>query len=296
MAPKNFNNDDKAVIHYIFSSLYSHSINNFATFDGRVHNQWSTKELNNAFFQKHYPDYVTLNDQTPVFLVLLLNDIESEDFDYAMLNFISLIKSKKFKTDSILNNQGLIDCCTNYQVPHSLVIADTQRNTSNLAFTQLPSSQTQPISSNSTSDNTSELNLLNRISLLIDEKFKSYAEVTKGCACNTSDLDFVTNDLKELIEKERMFINHLSTNESYKQNKVFPKIYNRFKFPPYLFKNEKEYVDKYKAEILKVKNLWLDFNIDYIKSQKEGHTAKKTILKLPSLVDLMTIILIKSKR
>ena len=93
MSGKNFTEKDKETIHYIFGSLYLNSYNKFAAFNGHVYSKWITKEDNKAFFSVHYPDYQTSLSQTdlPKFLLRLLHDIDQSNYNWPILNFISLI-------------------------------------------------------------------------------------------------------------------------------------------------------------------------------------------------------------
>ena len=122
---------------------------------------------------------------------------------------------------SCLHNEQLKKFCTDFTVPTALVISPTQ-------------SQLQPASQ---TDSTvqSDQSLLNKIESLIDSKLKSYADVLKSFSCSSNNMDPITTDLKDLIQKERTLANHLTVNKSYEQNKVYPKVYDRFRFPPCLY-------------------------------------------------------------
>lgn len=236
MALKTFTDTDNNTIHYIFGTIYTNSINKFATFNGHVYAKWISKEANKMFFQNHYPEYCTGMSQTdlPVFLLQLLKDINPDTVNFAVLHFISLIKNKSFMENSVLNNQDLVNFCENYNVPESLVIPETpsqftdsiqsSQSTSpqnSIAPSLVNSTQFSTQSASSFNENGSEI--FNKLSTLFEQKFKSYADVIKGIACSSSTLDIATNETKDLVFKERNLLNHLTTNKSYKQNKSFLK-------------------------------------------------------------------------
>ena len=260
MALKNFNEKEKEVIHYIFASLYVNSINKYSSFNGHIYSKWLSKGDNIQFFNTHYPTYASgFTPQTlTTFLQQLLTDIDGNTYNWPILNFISHIKSDEICASSCLINDSLKQFCTNYVVPSTLVIPPTQP-------TQVPSQS----SSNTIENLQSNDDILSKIASLIDQKFKTYADAIKGLTCSSNNMDSITNEIKDLLQKERTLSNHLTVNKSYEQTQVFPKVYDRFRFPPYLFNKDADYINKYNSEIIKVKNQWLKFNIEYIQNSLE---------------------------